>query len=208
MLRLEDCDARPLRGRNPQEAFFVLAGVAMFERSLYHFISSLDQVVERFGLPDPSTVELHGSAMYNGRKEFGSIMRPEREKMIHDALGVITDRRAAGVSLWSAARDCRSWYCFVVAFAARMTSTICRTVIGSGAARRASSACRKIVPRLNHRLPVTRLRAAMVRTLNWGSNMRMTASTALASATKPFGLAPVSRGGGYPGEFLWGPREG
>ena len=78
---------------NPTERFFVLAGVAAFERRLYHFITALDKVVETFGLGDVHEVELHGTAMYNGRKEFRAIKdRAEREKMIQSALGVIIDR--------------------------------------------------------------------------------------------------------------------
>jgi Protein of unknown function (DUF3800) len=79
---------------NPKENYFVLAGVAIFERRLYHLITALDRVVAGFGLDESREIELHGTTMYNGRKEFYPVKRPEREKMIHDALGVITDRRA------------------------------------------------------------------------------------------------------------------
>src|SRR5262245_45814205 len=79
---------------NPNETFFVLAGVAVFEARLYHFITALDQVVEGFNLGDAHEIELHGTTMYGGRKEFHPAKRPDREKMIHSALSVITDRRA------------------------------------------------------------------------------------------------------------------
>ena len=75
---------------NPNEKFFVLAGIAVFERRLYHLITDLDRVVAAFGLGDAHEIELHGTTMYNGRKEFYSPKRPEREKMIHDALGTTT----------------------------------------------------------------------------------------------------------------------
>lgn len=74
---------------NTNEKFFILAGVAVFERRLYHLISALDKVVAEFRLPDQNDIELHGSSMYNGRKEFAPLHRPDREKMIHSALGVI-----------------------------------------------------------------------------------------------------------------------
>jgi hypothetical protein len=81
---------------DPQERFFVLAGVAVFERRLYHLITALDQVVEGFGLDleEAHQIELHGSAMYSGHKDFHSIKRAERETMIHAALDVIADKRA------------------------------------------------------------------------------------------------------------------
>jgi hypothetical protein len=78
---------------NPNERFFVLAGVAVFERRLYHLITALDRVVEEFGLGDAHEIELHGTTIYNGRKVFYPIKRPEREKMIHNVLGTIVSRR-------------------------------------------------------------------------------------------------------------------
>ena len=54
--------------RNPNERFFVLAGVAVFERGLYHVIRAADDCVDSFGLGDPHAIELHGNAMYAGRE--------------------------------------------------------------------------------------------------------------------------------------------
>jgi hypothetical protein len=82
--------------RNPEEDFFGLAGIAIYETRLYHLIAALDRVVTDFGLDlgEAHQIELHGSAMYSGRKEFYSVKRAERERMINAALSVITDRRA------------------------------------------------------------------------------------------------------------------
>src|SRR5262245_19183032 len=89
---------------NTKESYFVLAGVALFERRLYHVITELDQVVSGFGIGDSSEIELHGTTIYNGRKQFYSVQRSEREKMIHSALNVVTDRRAI-VRLFAVAVD-------------------------------------------------------------------------------------------------------
>jgi hypothetical protein len=62
---------------NPKENYFVLAGVAIFERRLYHLITALDRVVAGFGLDESHEIELHGTTMYNGRKEFYPVKRPE-----------------------------------------------------------------------------------------------------------------------------------
>lgn len=79
---------------NANEPFFVLAGVAVFERRLFHLISSADDVVRGFALGDPHEVELHGSPMYSGSKEpWHSIARSRRESMVHEALGPIIDGR-------------------------------------------------------------------------------------------------------------------
>jgi len=83
-------------GSNANERYFVLAGVAVFERRLFHLISAVDDVVGTFRLGDPHEVELHGSPMYSGRKEpWHSIARPRREQMINQALATILDGQTA-----------------------------------------------------------------------------------------------------------------
>jgi hypothetical protein len=93
---------------NPKEKFFVLAGVSVFERGLYHLIEALDQTVREFGLGDPTDIELHGSPMYQGSNApWRSVPRPQREGMIKAALsklgprnpsirlfGIVVDREA------------------------------------------------------------------------------------------------------------------
>ena len=54
--------------RNPTERHFVLAGVAVFERQIYHLISRTDQFAASLGLGAIHDVELHASVMANGRK--------------------------------------------------------------------------------------------------------------------------------------------
>lgn len=54
--------------KNPEEHHFVLAGVAVFERQIYHLISKTDEFVGALGLGDAHDVELHGSVMANGSK--------------------------------------------------------------------------------------------------------------------------------------------
>ena len=54
--------------KSPTERHFVLAGIAVFERQIYHLISKTDQFVSSLGLGDPHDIELHGSFMANGKK--------------------------------------------------------------------------------------------------------------------------------------------
>ena len=54
--------------KNPNERHFVLAGVAVFERQIYHLISKTDAFVGSLDLGDAHDVELHGSVMANGSK--------------------------------------------------------------------------------------------------------------------------------------------
>lgn len=79
---------------NPDESYFVLAGVAVHEWRIFRLIAEVDNAVGAFGLGDPHEIELHGTKVYNGRPPFYSTKRPEREAMLQSALGVLTDRRA------------------------------------------------------------------------------------------------------------------
>jgi hypothetical protein len=78
--------------KNPDEQHFVLAGLAVFERQIYHLINDLDNVVSSFALGDESQIELHGSPMYTGKTLpwRGEKDRETRNKMIQDALAVLT----------------------------------------------------------------------------------------------------------------------
>ncbi|SRR5579885_285638 len=82
---------------NADEKHFVLGGVAVFERGIYHVIKALDDVVEGFGLGGSAhDIELHANEMYNGRKPpWSSIKRADREKMIKAALAVIAAQKSA-----------------------------------------------------------------------------------------------------------------
>jgi hypothetical protein len=86
------------------ERFFVLGGVAVFERGLYHQIKAADDCVTSFNIGDPHEIELHASAMYHGRDGvWRSVPRPTREKMIHDALATLKHR--ASVRLFATVID-------------------------------------------------------------------------------------------------------
>lgn len=97
---------------NPGERHFVLAGVAVFERSIYHLIQKLDDLVDSFGLDDPQQTELHGSPMYSGKgNPWRTVPRNDREAMMNRTLGVLHDAhrnaRAFGVAVEKAAVGAR-----------------------------------------------------------------------------------------------------
>ena len=76
--------------RNPAERHFVLAGVAVFERQIYHLISRTDQFVSTLGLGAIHDVELHASVMANGRKSpWKGMVRKERLVAIENGLDVL-----------------------------------------------------------------------------------------------------------------------
>lgn len=88
---------------NPDEKHFVLAGVAVFERQIFHLIQELDNLVDSFGLEPESQIELHGNPMYGGKKQWRSVDRAKRLEFMHQALGVLTSAsnsvRAFGIAV-------------------------------------------------------------------------------------------------------------
>jgi len=91
---------------NANERHFVLGGVSVFERGLYHQIKATDDCVAGFKLgDDPHEVELHGSVMYQGSSGVWRSVRqrPAREAMIQKALATLTGHRA--VRLFAVAID-------------------------------------------------------------------------------------------------------
>lgn len=90
---------------NASEKYFILGGVAVFERGVYHIIKALDDVVAGFGIGGPPLdIELHGTEMYGGHSQpWRSIKtKVEREDMINRALAVLGTQRSA-VSLFGIA---------------------------------------------------------------------------------------------------------
>ena len=78
--------------KNPTERHFVLAGIAVFERQIYHLISKVDSFVASLNLGDAQRVELHASVMANGsRAPWKGIVRRERLQIIESGLKMLND---------------------------------------------------------------------------------------------------------------------
>jgi hypothetical protein len=89
---------------NASDTVFVLGGISVFERGIYHLIKAADGVVESFGLDDDVyDLELHGSPMYSGRAVWRGFQRSARERMIQRALEVVGGNRS--VRLFAVAVD-------------------------------------------------------------------------------------------------------
>ena len=80
--------------RNPNERHFVLAGIAVFERQIYHLINSADSYVARF---DPSGGgELHAAAMARGTESpWKGIARKDRLAAIEGGLDVLVNAHSS-----------------------------------------------------------------------------------------------------------------
>lgn len=81
---------------NPNEQFFVLAGVSVFERGLYHQMKEVDDLVASLGIGVADEIELHGNVIYQGRvPPWRSVKRVEREGILRKALSTLGPSKAA-----------------------------------------------------------------------------------------------------------------
>ena len=90
--------------RNPKERYFVLAGIAVFERQIYHLISKADQFVASLNVGNVHEVELHGSVIANNKAHpWKGIGRKERLAIIERALTEMLGRSHKSVIAFAVA---------------------------------------------------------------------------------------------------------
>lgn len=75
--------------KDADQQYFVLGGVAIFERQGFWLSQELDKIAQRFDPADAQSVELHGSPMFGGRGFWRRVPRADREQAISDALSVL-----------------------------------------------------------------------------------------------------------------------
>ncbi len=94
--------------KNPDERYFVLAGISVFERQIYHLISATDAFITSLDIGDAHDIELHGSIMANGKKApWKSIARKRRLDVIERSLGLLRDAHW-GIRAFAVAVDKRA----------------------------------------------------------------------------------------------------
>src|SRR5574343_661993 len=83
---------------DPNQAFFVLAGVSVFERKTHWVEQPLNDIAARFNPQDPWAIELHGSPMRSGREGWKSHPLQARLSAMDDVLkmGVADHHRNGG----------------------------------------------------------------------------------------------------------------
>jgi hypothetical protein len=88
---------------DPAQQYFVLAGVAVFERKTHWVEQDLNAVASRFSEVNTHEIELHGSPMRSGRDGWKAYPLPARLDAIKDALRVgIAEHHPKGVRLFGA----------------------------------------------------------------------------------------------------------
>jgi hypothetical protein len=88
---------------DPNQAFFVLAGVSVFERKTHWVEQPLNDIAARFNPQDPWAIELHGSPMRSGREGWKSHPLQARLSAMDDVLKMgVADHHRNGVTLFGA----------------------------------------------------------------------------------------------------------
>lgn len=78
--------------KNPKERHFVLAGVGVFERQIYHLITKADEFIASLDVGSVHDVELHASAMASGKvAPWKGTPRKARLDLIERSLSLLRD---------------------------------------------------------------------------------------------------------------------
>lgn len=82
---------------DPTQKYFVLSGIAVFERHTHWIETAMNKIASRFCQysenHDPYFYELHGSPMRSGKSEWRGIPMDERITAIQDCLKLIPDNK-------------------------------------------------------------------------------------------------------------------
>ena len=85
-----------------QQQYFVLAGIAVYERKTHWIETDLNTIAERFSPDDPYLIELHGSPMRSGRDGWDAFPVKDRYDAVVRALTVgVVNRYPKGVRLFA-----------------------------------------------------------------------------------------------------------
>jgi len=77
--------------KNPNDTYFVLVGVAVFERQIYHIIKEVDEFVRALDLDDSEAAELHASDMASGKAQpWKTMPRSKRIDIVKRALDILS----------------------------------------------------------------------------------------------------------------------
>jgi hypothetical protein len=79
---------------DPNQAFFILAGLSVFERSGHWIEQELNTIARRFSPIDPYMLEFHGSPMRSGFEGWERHSFSDRIQAMHDALDTCVCQRS------------------------------------------------------------------------------------------------------------------
>ena len=104
-------------GNHDQADYFVLAGLAVFEREIHWFAQDLDQIQQRYFPETTETIEFHASPLRatrngNAPPPFDQLTGEDRRQLVSDIYQVIRSRRGVlfGVAIEKASRPNQDHY--------------------------------------------------------------------------------------------------
>ncbi len=69
---------------------FVLSAIGIHEGQIFNVRSSIDKIVSDFFPPGQTSIEIHASALANGKGAFSPLFRSDRESLLKELLSSIT----------------------------------------------------------------------------------------------------------------------
>lgn len=88
--------------KDPSDKYFVLAGIALFERQTYYLSNALENIQERY-FPKHQPIIFHASEIRSGRKFWRGVPRPTRLDILSDIASEICNVPEVGRVLFGAA---------------------------------------------------------------------------------------------------------
>ncbi len=92
--------------KNPNEEYFILGGVSVFERQIFHLIKRMDEYVESLdlGFSEDEDIELHASMIASRKKKpwKGGIQKARGLQIIENALEIVRESHKS-ISLFAVA---------------------------------------------------------------------------------------------------------
>jgi len=83
---------------NPEERHYILGGVGLFERQIWHLEQALESVAIGTALPEPESLEFHGNEILAGRRRWRALGNRERRAgVIVEALECLARLRGRAV---------------------------------------------------------------------------------------------------------------
>lgn len=74
---------------DPNETYFILAGVGVFERQVYWQSKALDELAATIDPHSPEDIEFHGAHILGGRKKWRRLQLAERSRIINACLDTL-----------------------------------------------------------------------------------------------------------------------
>lgn len=87
--------------KDPADRFFVLGGVALFERQVFFLAKALDAIQEKY-FPDTQPIPFHASEIRSGRNFWRTVPRETRDAVLSEMAGAILRSPGRGRALFAA----------------------------------------------------------------------------------------------------------